>query len=198
MHKGGIKAVAIATPKIAELKFSFLVLAIINASPPKNAIKTSLISGLVLASSSDDSSLSGKTEKKINAVTTLITTITKKFVTELLKVCKSFVEIEYPSPSIGPIRGEISIAPITTGVELAFKPTDAINIEQTKIHAVVPRIEMSDLIELTTMFLSTSFWNEKTLFNKILIDLNNPDAFFFKSSFEPSLKSNLVSIILFL
>ena len=43
-----------ATPKIAELKFSFLVLAIINASPPKNAIKTSLISGLVLASSSDD------------------------------------------------------------------------------------------------------------------------------------------------
>ena len=108
------------------------------------------------------------------------------------------MEIEYPSPSIGPIRGEINMAPITTGVELAFKPTDAINIEQTKIHAVVPRIEMSDLIELTTMFLSTSFWNEKTLFNKILIDLNSPDAFFFKSSFEPSLKSNLVSIILFL
>ena len=63
MHNGGIKAVAIATPKIAELKFSFLVLAIINAKPPKNAIKTSLISGLVLASSSDDSSLSGKIEK---------------------------------------------------------------------------------------------------------------------------------------
>ena len=70
--------------------------------------------------------------------------------------------------------------------------------QQTKIHAVVPRIEMSDLIELTTMFLTTSFWNEKTLFNEILLDLNNPDAFFFKSSFEPSLKSNLVSIILFL
>ena len=53
------------------------------------------------------------------------------------------------------------MAPITTGVELAFKPTDAINIEQTKIHAVVPRIEMSDLIELTTIFLSTSSGTKK-------------------------------------
>ena len=52
-----MSAVAIATPKIAELIFSFFVLAMINATPPQKAIKTSLISGLVLDSNSEVSSL---------------------------------------------------------------------------------------------------------------------------------------------
>ena len=71
--------------------------------------------------------------------------------------------MENPRPSIGPINGEINMAPITTGVELAFKPTEAIKIEQTKIHEVVPLIEISLFIELTTKFLSTSFLKLNTL-----------------------------------
>ena len=39
-----MSAVAIATPKIAELIFSFFVLAIINATPPQKAIKTYITS----------------------------------------------------------------------------------------------------------------------------------------------------------
>ena len=45
-----------ATPKIAELIFSFLVLAIISAKPPKKAINTSLISNDDLENNSEDSS----------------------------------------------------------------------------------------------------------------------------------------------
>ena len=48
---------------MAELIFSFFVLAIIKAKPPKKAIKTSLISGLVLDNNSDISSPLGKTKK---------------------------------------------------------------------------------------------------------------------------------------
>ena len=60
VHNGGIKAVAIATPKITEAMVPFLVLATISANPPKKAIKTSLISGLTLPSNSELSSLKGK------------------------------------------------------------------------------------------------------------------------------------------
>ncbi len=48
----------------------------------------------------------------------------------------SLIPMENPIPRIGPIKGEISMAPITTAVELTFKPMEAIKIEKTKIHAV--------------------------------------------------------------
>ena len=48
---------------MAELIFSFFVLAIIKAKPPKKAIKTSLKSGLVLDNNSDISSPLGKIRK---------------------------------------------------------------------------------------------------------------------------------------
>ena len=45
---------------------------------------------------------------------------------------------DIPIPKIGPIKGEINIAPITTAVELAFNPMDAMKIEQIKIQEVCP------------------------------------------------------------
>tara|TARA_B100000963_G_scaffold143723_2_gene125215 strand:+ start:2309 stop:2707 length:399 start_codon:yes stop_codon:yes gene_type:complete len=131
-------------------------LAIIKANPPKKAIITSLKSGFVLDNSSEDSSRNGKIKKNINAVNTLKITITRKFVKEFLSVDKSFVAMENPSPRIGPNKGEINIAPITTGVEFALRPTDAIKMEQISIQAVVPFIEISALIEFAVEFLSTS------------------------------------------
>ena len=53
-------------------------------------------------------------------------------VSEFFSVSISFVEMDRPSPRIGPKSGEINIAPITTAVESAFKPTDAIKIEQIR------------------------------------------------------------------
>ena len=90
------------------------------------------------------------------AVITLKTTITIKFIKEFFRVIISFVAMEKPSPRMGPKSGEINIAPITTGVEFAFKPTDAIRIEQISIQAVVPFMDISALIAFTVEFLSTS------------------------------------------
>ena len=56
---------------------------------------------------------------------------------EFFRVTKSFVAMEKPSPRIGPKSGEINIAPITTGVELAFKPTDAMRIERTFFYNII-------------------------------------------------------------
>ncbi len=62
--------------------------------------------------------------------------ITPKLVNERLSVSRSLIPIESPTPKIGPINGDINMAPITTAAELAFRPMDAIVIENTRIHAV--------------------------------------------------------------
>ncbi len=40
---------------------------------------------------------------------------------------------------MGPMSGEINMAPITTAVEFTFNPTDAMRIAQTRINMLVPR-----------------------------------------------------------
>ena len=49
VHRGGIKAVAMAIPAMVLVNSFFLLRAIIKASPPVMAIKTSRTSGCVLA-----------------------------------------------------------------------------------------------------------------------------------------------------
>ena len=51
---------------------------------------------------------------------------------DFLKVSMSFIAMDKPIPKIGPIKGEISIAPITTAVEFALSPIEATKIEQIK------------------------------------------------------------------
>lgn len=41
-----------------------------------------------------------------------------------------------PAPIIGPIRGEINIAPIITAVEFTFSPIEATIIAQAKIQNI--------------------------------------------------------------
>ena len=69
-----------------------------------------------------------------------------KLIKDFLRVSMSLVAIDRPTPRIGPIKGEINIAPITTAGEFAFKPTEQTNIEHIKIHAVAPLIETSFFI----------------------------------------------------
>ena len=71
-----------------------------------------------------------------------------------MRVSKSFIAIDIPKPKIGPIRGEINMAPITTGMEFALRPTEATKIEQIKIQAVAPLIEISFLIDINVDYLS--------------------------------------------
>ena len=57
---------------------------------------------------------------------------------DFLKVSISFNAKDIPIPKIGPIKGDINIAPITTAVESAFKPIDATKTAKIKIQAVAP------------------------------------------------------------
>ena len=45
--------------------------------------------------------------------------------------------MEYPIPLIGPINGEISIAPIITAVEFVFSPIEASMIAKIRIQRFV-------------------------------------------------------------
>ncbi len=83
-----------ATPNITLAIVPFLALAMTKASPPKNAISTSLISGFVRARSSDDSSRKGKNSKNKYAVKTLRTTITAKLRRDRLKVSISLTAMD--------------------------------------------------------------------------------------------------------
>ena len=57
---------------------------------------------------------------------------------DFISVLQSFVPMDKPIPIIGPINGEISIAPIITAVELVFKPILAIMMENIKIQILNP------------------------------------------------------------
>ncbi len=63
-------------------------------------------------------------------------TMTPKLTMDLFNVSMSLIPMDKPTPKIGPISGEINMAPITTAGELVFKPMEAIKMEKIKIQAV--------------------------------------------------------------
>ena len=74
---------------------------------------------LVLLSSSAVSVLMGDILKKIKDANKLATTIIPKFFKgEVISALKSLEESAYPIPRIGPMSGEMSMAPMMTAVEL--------------------------------------------------------------------------------
>src|SRR5690606_13675515 len=69
---------------------------------------------------------------------------------------KLYVPSAKPAPRMGPISGEISIAPVITAVELRFRPTEAISIAQASTHTFAPRKDVFAVIFSRTRFLSSS------------------------------------------
>ena len=51
-----------------------------------------------------------------------------------------------PNPMMGPMSGEISMAPTLTAVESTFNPMLAITMEKTRIQRLNPRNSMSFLM----------------------------------------------------
>ena len=72
-----------------------------------------------------------------------------KLINDFLSVLISFKAKDIPIPKIGPISGEISIAPITTAVEFAFKPIEATKTAKIRIQAVAPLKGISVLMAFT-------------------------------------------------
>ena len=101
---------------------SFLRIAITPARPPKIATNASRNVGVILANSSASADFNGVIKKKIVEVTRLTPKAIKKFFKDSFKLPRSFVPIDKPTPRMGPTNGDISIAPITTAVELLFNP----------------------------------------------------------------------------
>ena len=75
------------------------------------------------------------------------------------------MEAPIPIPIIGPIRGEISIAPIITAVELTFRPIEARNMAANKIHNVLPENEIPISM---SFFISVNEFRSSFKLNKLL------------------------------
>ena len=55
-----------------------------------------------------------------------------------LIISKSDIPNPTPKPMIGPIRGEINMAPIITAVEFVLRPKEAINVAKIRTQRFVP------------------------------------------------------------
>ena len=101
----------------------------------------------------------------------------KKFFKDSFRLPRSFVPIDKPTPRIGPINRDISIAPITTAVELLFNPIEQITIEQINIQTLYPLnvISFSKLF-LTSSCLMFSSLNLRVLMSNLKASVNRmPD-----------------------
>ena len=117
---------------------------------------TSYMVGLVLASSSVGfTSDRGETRKKRVDAARDISTIIIRFLPELRNRSTSLVPSARPTPMIGPIRGEMSMAPMITAVEFTFRPTEAMTMEKARIQTLGPRNQMAFLILWAAASVST-------------------------------------------
>ena len=87
-------------------------------------------------------------------VMTLIMVIIKRFLNDLRRRSVSLIPNARPIPIIGPISGDISIAPITTGMEFTFKPTLAITVANIRIQTLLPLNSMLEVIWLFADWMS--------------------------------------------
>ena len=69
----------------------------------------------------------------------LMTTITAKFLSASFTSTVSLVPRPRPNPRIGPITGEMSMAPMMTGMELRLRPTEAMMMAQARMKTLGPR-----------------------------------------------------------
>ena len=54
---------------------------------------------------------------------------------------KSSMPTPSPMPMMGPMRGDMSMAPMMTAVELVLSPSEAMNIAMMRMTMLVPRKE---------------------------------------------------------
>ena len=82
-----------------------------------------------------------------------------------------------PSPIIGPINGETSMAPMTTAVEFTFNPREQMNIAKTRIQRLVPLKTtplsiFSEIIEKSSFSLFKRKLSTKLVMNLNILSIN--------------------------
>ena len=85
----------------------------------------------------------------------LITVAIPKFFAARLSRAKSFIPVASPMPMIGPIRGDISMAPIITAVEFTFNPKEAMKMAKISTQRLAP-LKLTPLVICSTISFSSS------------------------------------------
>ena len=68
---------------------------------------------------------------------------------------KSWMPTPRPMPMMGPIRGDMSMAPIMTAVELVFRPSEAMKMARMRITRLVPRNDTPSRIDASASLCDT-------------------------------------------
>ena len=72
----------------------------------------------------------------------------------------SIVPMAKPMPIMGPMRGEMSMAPMMTAVELTFRPSEAMRMAKMSTQRLPPRKVMPALTR-SMMACSFSLWGRR-------------------------------------
>ena len=133
-----MRAVAMATPGMT-FPLSLMLRATMPAAPPMKAMSTSKSVGEMRASSSDPASWKGETRKNRQAVRMLSRVATARWVKALRSRSRSLVPMASPMAMMGPMRGEMSMAPMMTAVEFTLSPREAMKVAKMRIQSDAPR-----------------------------------------------------------
>ena len=80
------------------------------------------------------------------AVSTLMRVATPKFLAALFSNGRSSIAMANPMPIMGPINGDMSMAPMMTAVEFTFRPREAMNMANINTHRLAPLKETPPVI----------------------------------------------------
>ena len=111
----------------------------------------------------------------------LMDTMIRKFLSESLTNWLSRIPNPKPKPRMGAITGEMSMAPMMTGIELTLSPTEAIMMAQARINTLAPRkcipLRMDTLApsrsRSSDMLTNRNSLNLKLLFAIVLMVIHN-------------------------
>ena len=95
--------------------------------------------GDVRASSSLWWALTGDTRKYRHEVATLKSVAMNRLRNERFISSKSWMPTARPMPMMGPMSGEMSMAPIITAVELTLRPSEAMKMATMRMRMLMPR-----------------------------------------------------------
>ncbi len=71
---------------------------------------------------------------------------------------------------MGPISGEMSMAPMITAVELVFRPSEAMKMARIRISMLVPLKETPSRIALSALFLRQQIVGEREVVDRIFLE----------------------------
>ena len=96
---------------------------------------------------------------------------------------------------MGPIKGEISMSPITTAVELTFSPIEAMKIEKMRIQRLNPLNSISFLIPSMVASGFARSMMENQSFKKLIIGVFYEQKSGSKRSPLPILRERLLQFV---